>query len=194
MKRFRRLLIQALLLPVLPCLGKGPDPEDFNKPTEVEKAQTEVAARMFNLYLEGKPVSDAYLEDISRDPSITADAVKGEAAVDMAVSTPAMVDPTRGVNPTGMAKLAGRRAKVMGDIDQDAVSQKAAGMKTYVENAMGIQSTANTAQAGMAEDAVRRNIDKSQAEYNSDAAGASSMASLAGTGAGMAWSLNKKQA
>lgn len=186
MTRLRRVILQILLLPVLPVLAKGPKPDDFNKPTEAEKAGSEVAANMFNLYLEGKPVTEAYRDDISKDPSITANAVQGEAAADLAAKTPVVTNPNQNVNPTGMAKLAGKRSKIMNDLSQDSVAQKSAGMKTYVENALGVQSSANTAQTGMAADAVERNITKAESDYETKTAGVGAVASLAGAGASLA--------
>lgn len=188
--------------------GGGPDPEDFNKPTEAEKAQAEVAANQFNEYLKGKaiqgtfdeqgrPTAGSYLEDIYRDPALTAKATQGEAAVDLAQMTPAVSNPNAvngGMSPTGSMRLAGRRAKVMTDLSQDAVSQQAAGKKAFVENAMGLQSSADTAQAGMAADAVRRNITSAEADYESSTAGTRSLTSLAGAGAGMALAMNRKPA
>jgi hypothetical protein len=190
MTPFRRLILNIVLFPILPCFAKGPNPDDFNKPTEVEKQQTENAARMFNLYLEGKPVTDAYNADISKDPSAATNTAQGEAAVDLAKMTPTVANPNsmnQGMNPAGVNKVAATKAKVMSDISQDAVSQQAAGMKSTVENALGIQSTANTALSGMARDAVSRNISDAQSDYNSDASTKSSLTSVAGMGAGMAY-------
>lgn len=190
MTLFRRLFLNILLFPILPCFLKGADPDDFNNPTEVEKQQTENAAKMFNLYLEGKPVTDAYNADISKDPAAATNTAQGEAAVDLAKMTSTVVNPNavnQGMNPGMVNKVAGTKAKVMSDISQDAVSQQAAGMKSSVENALGIQSTANTALSGMARDAVSRNVSDAQSAYNSDASTKSSLTSVAGMGAGMAW-------
>lgn len=182
--KFKSLLLQILLFPVLPILSKGPDPSEFNKPTPQEGAQTEVATRMFNLALEGKPVTDAYQADITRDPSLTANQVQGQAAVDLAKKAPqSYVDPTRGMNTTAATGMAGARSAAMNNIAQDATSQKAAGMKSIVENALGQQSTANTAMTGMAADAVDRSVNAAQSSYNNKASTMSSLSTLAGAGA-----------
>lgn len=173
--------------------GGSPNPDDFNKPTEVEKAETQVAVRNFNEYLNDKPVIAAYLADISRDPEETAKAVKGEASADLAQKTRFTPgNPNGRMNPSAPAATATLNAKVMSDIDKDAISQQAAAKKVYVENAMGIQSSANTAQQGMARDAVSRNITDAEGVYNSNAATNSSIASLAGTGAGMMYAKTGK--
>jgi hypothetical protein len=195
MSKYRRLFLQILILPILPVFAKGPDPDDFNEPTEVEKAQSENAARMFNLALEGKPVTDAYLADTTADPAERTNAVQGQAAVDMAKMTPQVSNPNQvnqGMNPAGASTLATQRAKVMSDVAQDAQGQQAAGMKSAVENALGVQSSANTAMAGMARDAVDRNTTKAASDYNSRVTTNSSIASLAGAGTGMAMSYKKE--
>jgi hypothetical protein len=195
MSKYRRLFLQIILLPILPAFAKGPDPDDFNEPTEVEQAQSENAARMFNLALEGKPVTDAYLADITADPAERTNVVQGQAAVDMAKMTPQVSNPNQmnqGMDPAGATTLATQRAKVMSEVAQDAQGQQAAGMKSSVENALGVQSSANTAMSGMARDAVDRNVTKAASDYNSRATTNSSIASLAGAGTGMAMSYKKE--
>lgn len=169
-------------------MGGGPDPSEFNQPTEVEKAQTQVAVRNYNEYLKDKPVISAYLADISRAPAETAKVIQGQAGADLAQkSTFVPENPNGGMNPDAAAKSAALNAKVMTDLGQDAVAQQAAGKKSYVENAMGIQSTANTAQQGMARDAVARNITAAEGDYQSNASTLGAVSSLAGAGAGMAY-------
>lgn len=168
--------------------GGGPDPDDFNKPTEVEKAQTQVAVRNFNEYLKDKPVINAYLADVSRDPYETARTIQGQASADLAQKTAFVPgNPNGGMYPASLAKSATLNSKVMSDLGQDAISQQAATKKSAVENMMGVQSSVNSAQEGMARDAVSRNISDAQADYSSNAATMGSVASLAGAGAGMAY-------
>jgi hypothetical protein len=167
---------------------KGADPEDFNQPTVVEGAQTQIAARNFNEYLKDKPVITDYLNDINRDPAETARAIQGEAGADLAqknVFVPG--NPNAGMNPSAPAKAATLNAKVMNDLGQDAVSQQAAAKKGFVENAMGLNTTVNTAQQGMARDAVSRNIADSEADFSSNASTLGAISSVAGAGAGMAY-------
>jgi hypothetical protein len=167
--------------------GGGPDPEDFNKPNEVEKANTQIAVRNFNEYLKDKPVITGYLEDISRDPAETAKAVQGEAAADLAQKNKFVPgNPNAGMGPD-VAKGATLNAKVMNDLTADSVMQQAAAKKSYVENAMGIQSSVNTAQQGMARDAVSRNIADAEGDYQSHAATLGAVSSLAGAASGMAY-------
>lgn len=168
--------------------GGGANPDDFNKPTEVEKAQTQVAVRNFNEYLKDKPVINAYLADISRDPSETARTIQGQAGADLAQKTAFVPgNPNAGMAPGSVAKSAALNSKVMGDLGQDAIAQQAAAKKSFVENAMGLQSSANTAQQGMARDAVSRNITDAEADYQSNAATMGAVSSLAGAGAGMVY-------
>lgn len=168
--------------------GGGPNPDDFNKPTEVEKAQTQVAVRNFNEYLKDKPVINAYLADINRDPTQTAGLIQGQASADLAQKAAFVPgNPNVGMAPDGLVKSAQLRSKVMGDLGQDAVAQQAAAKKVFVENAMGMQSSANTAQQGMARDAVSRNMTNAEADYQSNASTLGAVSSLAGTGAGMAY-------
>jgi hypothetical protein len=172
---------------------KGTNPDDFNKPTEVEKSEAVVAVRNYNEYLKDKPVINAYLKDISRDPTETAQVVQGQASADLAqkaVFVPG--NPNAGMSPAGAVKSAQVDGRVMSELGQDAIAQQAAAKKSYVENAMGIQSSANTAQQGMAHDAVARNTAEAEADYQSSAATASSAASLAGAGAAMVYQKAKK--
>lgn len=167
-------------------MGGGPDPEDFNQPTEVEKAQTQVAVRNFNEYLKDKPVITAYLTDINRNPAETARTIQGQAGADLAQkNTFVPGNPNAGMNTGGMAKSAGMNAKVMNDLGHDAIAQQAAAKKGFVENAMGMQTSVNTAQQGMARDAVSRNIAEAEADYSSAASTLGTVSSLAGSGAGM---------
>lgn len=167
-------------------MGGGADPEDFNKPTEVEAAQTRTAVLNFNEYLKDKPVINAYLEDIRRDPAESAKAIQGEASADLAQKTAFVPgNPNAGMAPAGPAKSATLNAKVMTDLGTDAVAQQAGAKKGFVENSMGLQTTVNAAQQGMARDAVTRNITDVQADYQSNASTAGAVASLAGAGAGM---------
>ncbi|CAB4211880.1 hypothetical protein UFOVP1419_42 [uncultured Caudovirales phage] len=175
---------------------KGPDPDEMNQPTEVERAQTQVAVRNFNEYLKDKPVIADYLKDINRDPAETARAIQGQAGADLAQKEAFVPgNPNAGMNPAAPAKAAGLNAKVMNDLGQDAIAQQAAARKGYVENAMGLQTSVNTAQQGMARDAVSRNITESEADYASNASTLGAVSSLAGAGAGMAYpSTVKKKA
>ena len=167
---------------------KGVDPNDFNKPTEVEKAQTQVAVRNFNEYLKDKPVINAYLEDINRDPAETSRGIKGEASADLAQKSAFVPgNPNGGMAPDSAARNATLNAKVENDLGSDAVVQQAAAKKSFVENAMGLQSSANTAQQGMARDAVNRNITEAEGDYQSNAATMGAVSSLAGAGAGMVY-------
>lgn len=164
--------------------GGGPDPEDFNKPTPQEHAQAETAAKMFNEYLRGKGVEKAYLADISANPALAAAAAKGTAATDLALKLPATTRaaPASGMSPTAIIKGAQIRSKIGSDLDTNAVTQQAAGRKTYVENAMGVQSTADTAQSGLANEAVKRNLNEAESQQRSAQAGMSAVSSLAGAG------------
>jgi hypothetical protein len=170
------------------CFKGGPNPDDFNKPTIVEAAQTQIAVRNYNEYLKDKPVIAAYLDDISRDPAETAAVIQGQAGADLAQKSAFVPDnPNAGMSPDGLVKSATLRSKVMSELGQDAVAQQAAAKKGYVENAMGLQTSVNTAQQGMARDAVERNITDAQAGYQANASTMGAVASLAGAGAGMAY-------
>lgn len=184
--KFKQLLIQILLLPVLPCFFKGPDPSEFNQPTDAEKAAAEVAAKQWNAYLAGKPMEMEYLADVSQDPMALTEAAKGKAAVDLSGMTAKALGNTPNVtgDGAGMMRLSAQRAKIGNELGQDAISQQAAGRKSYIENAMGMQSTANTAQAGLAADAVARNTSQAEADYTSSAANAGAFAGMAGAAAG----------
>lgn len=173
---------------------KGPSAADFNKVTEAERAQSRTAVLNWNEYLKDKPVINDYLKDISRDPGETAKAIQGEASADLAQKTAFVPgNPNAGMAPAAAAKSATMNAKVMGDLEQDAVAQQAGAKKAFVENAMGLQSSANTAQQGMARDAVSRNITDAEADYTSNASTLSAVSSLAGAGAGMVYTNTKKK-
>ncbi len=176
--------------------GGGPKPDDFNKPTPQEGALAEVATKEWNAYLEGKPLEEAYLKDISRDPTLAAKGMQGEAATDLAEQAPVTSmpnGPNGGMSPAAVMRSAKIREKSMNDLQEGAVGQKAAGEAAYLENAMGMQATADTAQAGLARDAVSRNIADAEADYSSHAATVGSLASLAGAGAGMAYGSMRKR-
>jgi len=65
------------------------------------------------------------------------------------------------------------------------LTSRRSGKKSAVENMMGIQSTVNTAQQGMAHDAVSRNIADAEADYLGKSSTMGAVSSLAGAGAGM---------
>ena len=177
--------------------GGGPNPDDFNKPTPAEAANTEVAVKQWDEFLKTKPVEAAYLEDVNRDPSEKAQAVQGQAVADLAQKMPVVTrpdGPNRGMSPGGMVTTAATGARVEDAINRDAVAQQAAGRKTFLENAMGIQSSANTATAGLAEDAVKRELTNAQADYTNSASTTSALSSLAGAGAGMMMATKQKAA
>lgn len=175
---------------------KGADPSDFNQPTPQEYATAETAAKEWNLYLQGKPIEEGYLHDISRDPTEAAQTMKDQAAADFATEAPVSAlpnGPNGGMSAAAVMRTAATRAKTMSDLDQVATGQQAAGRKAYIENAMGLQSSADTAQAGLAGEEVRKNLENTQADYNSNAATMGSLASLAGAGAGMAYDWSKSK-
>lgn len=183
----KKLLLQILLLPILPCFMKGSDVGKLKDPTAEERATAEVAARQWNEYMSGKAIEQDYLHDISGSTSIAADKAQGKAAVDLAAYTPKALGSNPNVSTgNGMMALAAKRAKINDELSQDANSQQAAAKKVYYENAMGIQSTANAAQSGLASDAVSRNTADLEADYNSKASKVGSLATAGGVVAGMA--------
>lgn len=166
------------------CGGSAPDP---NPVTALEREQARAAVKNYNEYLKDKPTINAYLADISRDPAETARSIQGQAGADLAQKSRFVPgNPNAGVNINGDANSAQLRAKVMNSLSQDAISQQAAAKRSFVENAMGIQSTVNTAQQGMAADAVSRSIAEQRAEQESRANTASGIAAVGGSAAAIA--------
>lgn len=152
-----------------------------------ERENAYVSADQYNEYLKGKPLETAYLDDIMQSPDNYATAVKGEANADIAQKTPTVaVRPGMGMNTPALIRNQEMKGSVMGAIDRDAIAQNAATKKGAVENAMGFQTTVNSARTGMAADAVSKGITNMQNDYTDSASTKSSIATLSGMGAGMA--------
>jgi hypothetical protein len=166
------------------------------KVTPVERAQAVIAARNYNESLRDKPwigtmaggvpTKDSYLEDIMKDPIQQASAVKGVASADLAQKN---AFPQGDVNQKvlGMGAPGPLNAKVMSDLDRDMMAKSAAAKAGFVSNAMGINTTVNQAQEGMAKDAFDRNKSNSVKDYENNAATTSSIASLSGAGSILAY-------
>ena len=166
------------------------NPNDINNISPVEIAQTKVAVRNFNQYMKDKPLIESYLADVGRDPSLTSAIIKGQAGADLAQKNAALPgNPNQGMaNPAVSARLGN---KVYGDLSRDAVSQQAAAKNGAVSSMMGLNSDVNTAQEGMARDAVSRNLESVESSYAKKAATTSAVASGLGSAGAMYYNQTK---
>jgi hypothetical protein len=71
-------------------------------------------------------------------------------------------------------------SKVGSDINRDVTAQQAAVGKAYVEGSMGLATSANAAQAGLAADAVEKNITQAESNYVGNVSTMKSVAGMAG--------------
>ena len=62
----------------------GGDPPDPNPVTELEREQARASVKNYNEYVKDKPLINAYLEDVGRDPAKTAQTIQGQASADLA--------------------------------------------------------------------------------------------------------------
>jgi hypothetical protein len=116
-----------------------------------------------------------------------ADTAAGRASADLAQKMgPITANPLRGMNPNVAAAAGKIYSRVAGDLNRDVTGQQAAVGRAYFENAMGIKGSADATQAGMAADAVRRNMTDAETSYTNSASTRSAIASGAGMAAGFA--------
>jgi hypothetical protein len=169
--------------------AKAPSPNDTSQISPVEYATTRRSIRDFDQYVKDKPMVNAYIADVNRDPAIATRTLQGTAGADLAQKMRASnINPNMGMPSFTKGAVLG--GKVMGDLGRDAVSQKAASVNGVLQSKLGLQSNVNTAQEGLAADAVKRNIDDSAFEYGKQGSTMSSAASLLGAGSSMFY--NKK--
>lgn len=162
----------------------GGSTDTTSEVTALEKEQARSAVLNYNEYINDKPVIAAYLNDINKNPAGEAAVVQGQAAADLAQKTPEIAgNPNGGMNPSAAVRSATLKGKIMNDLGQDTVSQQAAGKKAYIDNAMGLQSSVNSTQSGMARDAVEQNIADAKTAYNLSGDIKSSVASAGGMAA-----------
>jgi len=173
--------------------GDPPNPNDPDQISPVEFAQTRAAIKNYNQYIADKPLMDAYAKDTLKDPMKTASGLQGTAGADLAQKNAGVY---KGLNPNAGLPSFTRGAvlggKVMGDLSRDAVGQRAAATNGILQNKLGLQSSTNTAQEGMAKDAVSRNLAENEANFNSGQATTQAMVSGAGAVASVPYTSTKK--
>jgi hypothetical protein len=154
------------------------NPNDIKNISPVEIAQTKAAVRNYNQYLKDKPLINEYIDNAGRDSSLNAAGLQTTAGADLAQKEKQFNPSAPVAGKAGGAMLG---SKVYGDLQRDAVAQTAAAKSGAIDSMLGLQSNVNTAQEGMARDAVTRNTTSATLEQNKDAATKSSVASVLGT-------------
>lgn len=170
----------------------APNPNDPSQISPVEYAQTAAAIRNFNQYKKDKPLLDAYSADIvTGQPKAVRD-LRGQVNADLAQKQTAQMS---NINPNmGMpsfSKGAVTASKIIGDVGRDSMAQKGMAINGIVNSKLGLQGNVNTAQEGLAKDAVDRNLTDISNSINSKNATSSAAASLLGSGSSMLY--NKKK-
>lgn len=186
MKRFKRLIVQLLLLPVMPLLEKGKKGNDIPITAE-ERANAEVATKNWNHYVNSlRPATLEYVKNTSASaaPGITAG--QGMANADLQQKTSGLtVDPTKG----GMADPFVKQAEAKSAIDLSVAAagntQKAVETQGVLDVGRGKEAAARESMANLAQDAVSQQLAADEAEYNTDASNARSIVGGMGVAAGL---------
>ncbi len=168
------------------CCNSGPDPSQFDNPTPEEKANTEIAIKDWNHYLESiKPVADAYRADVTGDIAPRVGKVEGMGNADImqGLGAPA-INPNRAFTAAPTLKIADTANKIDLSAETGAHTQKAAAMQGLLDLGQGRESTAQAGISDLAQGAVRSNIRNAESEYNADASINRSIVSGLGMAAG----------
>lgn len=185
MTRFRRLMITALLLPVLPVFLKGGKGGGIEV-TDEERANAEVAAENWNHYVTDlKPAVEDYVSDVRGDVSGRVEKGKGMGNADLMqkVGSPRL-NPNKagsGVADKVMTAKSGMELAVTSGVN----ALHAADLQGVLDAGKGKASTARAGMADIASLAAREALNENELDYNSDVSTGRTIASGVGMAAGM---------
>lgn len=182
MSKFKHLILQLLLMPIMPCFCKGGSNEIPE--TAAEKASADIAMKNYNDYMTTiKPFQDKYIADVTGDYTAKTAQAQGMASADIMQKTAAPAfDPNHGIaSGAGMGSVmadAGNKTRLA------VGNQKAANYQSVIDMGMG---KATTAQQGMSQLAQQSAVsatntaqNQQDAENSRMAAGASGLGVVGG--------------
>ncbi len=188
MKRYKWLLIQILLLPVLPMLCKSmKKSSDPNPVTAEERANAEIAANNWNHYVETlRPATLEYVADVRGDISGDIDAAQGMANADLQQKTAGLkFDPNRASADGRFSGMARSGSAVDLSVAAGATAMKAASLQGVLDAGTGKATAAQAGMSNLAGIAVKDQLAEDMAESNMRTNTASSVAGGMGAVASM---------